>query len=131
MELKWNPPNVPNQTIAAFAWGNSEVDYAADVALGPTYVGGTRGVARDWTEVSIQRTDCPAVLAANYRGDIRQAFQGFVDHMGADFSDVIDNHDFGSGGKNEKQFRPGVPTWSSISDSGALRDSLQIEVREQ
>lgn len=130
MRLQWNAPEIPNQLLADFQWGDANVDYADSVHNGEISLGGIKSVARPWTDVAIAETNCPAVFAANYRGDVREAFQGFVDRMKDKFDDVIDTHDFGMGGANEKQFRPSVPTWSSISDSGALRDSLQIEVRE-
>jgi hypothetical protein len=129
MELKWNPPTSKNIT-ATFGWGNEQVDYAVDVALGVTYLGGNRGPARDWTEVAIARNNLPQVFAANYNGNIREAFLDVVDHMKGDFSDVIDHYDWGIPSNNTKQYREGVPTWKTISDSGALRDSLQVEVSE-
>jgi len=128
MKLTWSPPTSKNIT-ATFGWGNAEVDWAIDVHEGLEYLGG-RGIARPWTEVSIARNNCPQIFAANYKGDLRAAFLKFVDHMKGDFSDVIDHYDWGIPSNNTKQYREGVPTWKTISDSGALRDSLQVEVSE-
>ncbi|MBW4580691.1 MAG: hypothetical protein KME42_14090 [Tildeniella nuda ZEHNDER 1965/U140] len=126
MELKWNEDFEAPSLVASYEWS---APYADEVHMGLHYIGG-RGVARPWTTVAISETNCPKVFADHYRGDIRVAFAAFAHDMAGRFSDTIDNHNWSIASDNPKQYRPGVPTWQKITDSGALRDSLQMEVRD-
>ena len=133
MQLNWNPPTYQS-IVATWTWGNEDVDYAVDVHEGATYVGGGRSIARPFTKSALDRNAPLIRLYANFyreSGDVAIAFEKFVEHLNDEFQDVIENHQWGIASDNEKQFRPGMPTWNTISDSGALARSQQMEISVQ
>jgi hypothetical protein len=128
MKLTWNPPAIPRQIVARYTY---TADYASEVHEGAYYLNGVRGVARPWTEVAIARNDLPLLLKSAFlSGSVRAAFLFVVTQMAAEFSDVLDNYDWGISSENKKQYRPGMPTWQTITDSGQLRDSLEVSIHE-
>lgn len=122
----WNPPKITHSQ-ATYSWGNEEVDYAVDVYFGQQYVGGGRGIDRPWVDVTLGQVNLPALFAANFSGDIGKAFEKTAEDLGDQFKDAIDNYSWGIQSDNRKVFRD-LPTWDTITDSGALRDSQQLEV---
>lgn len=123
----WNPPKI-TPSAATFSWGNSEVDYASSVYFGESYVGGDRGFARPWVDVTLPEYDWEEVFWQNYDGNpwnLGEAFQGCAEDMGEAFKRTIDYYDWGVEGQNQKRVRAGN-TWRYITDSGALRDSQEI-----
>jgi hypothetical protein len=101
-ELRLNEIDFPSM-LATYAWGNSSIDYAADVHNGKSGFGGFAGIARPFTEVAM------------------------AEELGDRFKDVIDNHDWGINSKRVKRFRDS-PTWKTITDLGSLRNSQQLNV---
>ena len=126
-KLIWNVPQIPQKIVAAFEW---QAYYAGETHEGAYLHNGKRGYARPWTEVAIARNDLPLIFKAAYQGDIYAAFFVVIEHMIEEFSDVINNYDFGFPSNNDKTYRPGVPTWGEITDSGDLHDSLEMTINE-
>lgn len=128
MKLEWNPPSIPKKIVAGFEWRES---YAIEVHEGAHYLGGARGLARPWTEVAISSLDLPALIKSAYvDGDLRSAFLVMVYRLIEEFEVTIDTYNWNISSTGTKQYRPGVPTWSTITDSGALRDSLEVTINE-
>lgn len=125
MRLNWNPPDIKPVT-AEYTWSEP---YSVIVALGVELKDGSRAKGRDWTAVAISRTDLPQLMRSNYRGNVKDAFIQTAEDLGEIFKDIIDNFDFGLPSTTTKRFRPGVPTWGEITDSGALRNSQSLEIR--
>lgn len=128
MKLVWNPPPIPRQIVARYTY---HADYAAEVHEGAYYLNGSRGMARPWTDVAIAENDLPLLLLRAYSGgDIRAAFLVMVFQLADAFTEILDSYDWGVTGSTEKQYRPGMPTWQTITDSGELRDSLEVTIHE-
>lgn len=131
MKLTWKSELIPHSVTATYSYG---VDYADTVHNGEVSVGGDFSVARPWTDVAIARNNLPRLVQQEVKKqdsnslDLAQAFTKVAEHIEDEFRDVIDNYDWGIEGANEKQYRPGVPTWKKITDSGELRDSQEMNV---
>lgn len=130
-QLEWNEPEI-NSVEATFSWGNAEVDYAADVYFGEATLGG-QGIGRPFTEPSLEQIDLAQEIADRYlqSNNLTTAFTQTAERLNQDFKDVIDFYDWKIDSNNEKRVRKGVPTWSTITDSGALRNSQQLEIEEK
>ena len=127
MKTNWKKPDIPRQITAKFEW---TTPYAAEVYTGPHYKDGSRGIARPWVEVAIANTDLSLLMKAAFRGDLTAAFLLMVERLELEFDSVIDDHNWGVIGETEKRYRNG-PTWEKITDSGELRDSLEVAVDVQ
>lgn len=112
MQFKFNPPKV-DSVVAKFAW---TVPYAVDV-----------WVDRPWTDVALAQNDITKMIADGSNGDVHRGFAVMVSQMADEFTAVIDDHDWGIEGNNRKQYRD-LPTWNTITDSGALANSLQVTI---
>jgi hypothetical protein len=126
-ELRLNEIDFPSM-LATYAWGNSSIDYAADVHNGESGFGGFAGIARPFTEVAIAEYPVEqrfAELMVN--STIEAAFTAMAEELGDRFKGVIDNHDWGINSKRVKRFKDS-PTWKTITDSGSLRNSQQLNV---
>jgi hypothetical protein len=130
-KLTWNADLIPRRVSAVYSYG---VEYAQDVHNGEVSTGGDFSIARPWTDIAIARNNLPQLVLNEVKKqgqdnlDLVQAFTKVAEHIGGEFTDVIDNYDWGIEGRQEKQYRPGVPTWQKITDSGDLRDSQEMEV---
>ncbi len=121
MQLQWNPPEI-SSISCQFNW---TADYATNVHEGDPVTGGGIGIARPWTDVAIGRNDLPAIFTDLYNGDIRETFRDVCEHMENEFNDVLDNYDWGVIGRGLKQYK-NAPTWQTITDSGNLKESLEV-----
>jgi hypothetical protein len=123
MKLNWKPPTI-KATKATFTWA---AEHAEEVHNGAVYLGGTRGVDRPWTEVTLKEVDLPELLKGHYSGDIGQAFVDTMEDLGDRFQDTIVNHvwDIPPGGQ---KLHKDAPTWETIDDSGELRESQTLEI---
>jgi hypothetical protein len=128
MDLTWNPPKIKSQT-AEYHW---TANYAVDVYFGTEDRDGIQGIDRPWVDVALSQNDFLEFFMAFYNErnpNVRAAFALAIDALKQAFDDVIDNHDWGIEGRNEKSVRVGVPTWKYITDSGELRDSLEVTIQ--
>lgn len=111
MQFKFTPPQI-NSMTAKFAW---TAHYAVDV-----------WVDRPWTDVALAQNDITQMIAeGSTNGGVEQGFTSMVDRMTDEFTGVIDDHSWGIDSQNRKQYRD-LPTWDTITDSGALADSLEV-----
>lgn len=102
--------------------------FVADYAWGAHYAAKTHKT-RPFTEIAVSEYPIEqrfAELMAQ-TGSIEQSFTTIAIELGDRFKDVIDNHDWGIQGANIKRFKKS-PTWKTITDSGALRESQSVEV---
>jgi len=125
MKLIWDPLKINDYMKAKFTWTS---EHAVLNHEGGEFITGGIYPARPWTNVAISQTDLLQLFEENYNGSIRVAFIGTAEDLGEKFKDVIDNHDWGMIGNNNKRYRMGK-TWQKLTDSGDLRDS-QILVFE-
>lgn len=107
------------------------VDYAAEVHEGSFYLEG-REMPRPWVDVTVSEyVDLPSIMGDRIR-QTKSFKDGFVSaslDLAQAFGDVIDDYDWGYESDYEKTYRTGVNTWQFITDSGALRDSLDVKTR--
>lgn len=127
MKTNWKQPNIPRQITAKFEW---KKEYASVVHEGLHLSDGSRGIARPWTEVTLSQVEPSLLMKAAYQGDLVAAFLLMVERLHLEFDEVIDHHDWGVTGETTKRYR-GTPTWEKITDSGELRDSLEVTVDVQ
>lgn len=116
MRLEWNPPNISS--------------FERDVEWNTPYASIVYS-DRPWVDVAINQISPELLFAGVFNGDYPQAFEQFTDKVTEQFSEVIDDYDWGKEGETMKRYRTGVPTYKFITDSGELRDSMQVgEIRE-
>lgn len=115
MSLTWAPPRLNNME-ANFVWS---ANHAAEVWL-----------ERPWTDIAVQRNDIAQLVVDATDGvDVKSGFfEAMAVTMANEFTDVIDNYDWGIASKNRKVYRD-APTWGTITDSGELAESLTVEVK--
>ena len=125
--MNWKDPGIPRQITAKLEW---TAPYSADVYLGPHFKDGSRGIARPWAEVTLAQVNISLLVKAAFRGDLTAAFLLMLERLELEFAETINSHDWGVVGTTEKRYR-NAPTWQTITDSGELRDSLEVAVNVQ
>lgn len=104
---------------ALFRW---PVDYAHDV-----HDGKPGEPPRPWTKIGIERNDIVQQISSAFAGDrnLERAFTQTMTLLGSDFTQIIDDYDWGITGKGYKRYRGGR-TLETISDSRRLATSLEV-----
>ncbi|MFM5926427.1 MAG: hypothetical protein ACKO9U_07425 [Dolichospermum sp.] len=127
--INWNKIPIPRKQTATFKWSS---EHAAIVHEGVTLRNGTELPARPWVDETVQQFNTTEAYAQNFQEseDFAQAFTEMAEGFGAKAQEIIETQMWQWPRETVRRNGTVVGSPRDIIDTGELRDSYTMEIRE-
>lgn len=130
MEIKWNNINIPRKQTATLRWS---AEHAAIAHEGATLRNGTELPARPWVDHTRREFDAVGTYADAYQKseNFGEAFEEMATQFGEEAQKAVEAEIWQWPRETVRQNGSVVGSPRNIIDTGELRDSYSIEIKNQ